>query len=273
MIFVLSDIRMVFVFQFGLLFQILNIVIGIASYYFVFKYFLFNEVVTEYNQTPLSFIILGMATNSLLITAMHSFYAAVNNVYYKRILEKVLTTTTSPYTLFIGSVISSFLPSIVTTITYLVTGAVFFGARYGNLSNAGIALAVLVVGVMCTLGVGVFLAGLFCISPLFRQSSNFIMTLINLFTTTFTGAMFPVRILPWWIRAISYLFPQTYTIELVRLALAYGSSSLPLDKIGGLLISGTVFMLVGVFILKKGLYRIRKEGFVLPEKGITLILS
>jgi len=273
MILVLSDIRTVFVFQFGILFQILNIIIGIASYYFVFKYFLPANVVTEYGQTPLSFIILGMATNSLLITAMHSFYAAVNNAYYKRTLEKILTTTTSPFTLFLGSVISSFLPSIVTTITYLIVGVLFFGARYGDLSNAGMALVILAIGVVCTLGVGILLAGLFCISPLFRQSSNFITTLINLFTTTFTGAMFPVSVLPWWIRAISYLFPQTYTIELVRLTLAYGPNLFLIDRVAALLASGVMFLLIGMFILRKGLYKIRKEGFVLPEKGITLILT
>jgi len=270
---VLSDIRVVFIYQYDILFQVLNIIIGIASYYFIFKYFVVQSTASIYGQDPLSFIILGMATNSLLITAMHSFYAAVNNAYYRRTFEKILTTPTSPYVLFIGSVISSFLPSIVTAVTYLAAGVVFFGANYGSLSNAGIALSIPALGVLCTLGVGVFVAGMFCISPMFRQLSNFVMTLVNLFATTFTGALFPVEILPWWIKILSYLFPQTYTIELVRLSLVYGLNAVNLTELTKLILSGLFFSIIGVILLKKGLNNIRKEGFVLPEKGITLILS
>ena len=35
----------------------------------------------------------------------------------------------------------------------------------------------------------------------------------------FCGAMFPIEVLPWWLRPIGYLMPVTYWLELVRRSL------------------------------------------------------
>jgi len=107
---IISGFRVEFLFEFGLVFQAFNVLFGVTSFFFMFKLFQgpSSEALAAYNVDPLAYVVLGMAMNSLLMTSLYGFFSAVASTYGGE-LKKIIATPTSPFTLFIGRVISGYI--------------------------------------------------------------------------------------------------------------------------------------------------------------------
>jgi len=73
--------------------------------------------------------------------------------------------------------------------------------------------------VMATLW-GMFLNSLF----LFSRDSSFLFTVLQDPMEFFSGIKIPTAVFPLWAKAISFIFPLTYTAEILRRALLNGNS-------------------------------------------------
>jgi ABC-2 type transport system permease protein len=78
-----------------------------------------------------------------------------------------------------------------------------------------------------------------------------------------TGTMFPVQFLPDWLQVISAIHPQRYLLDLSRKSLSLG---IPLRElwpdIFRLVITGSVLLVVGIFVFKWGFNKARREGTI-----------
>src|SRR6266508_377962 len=108
----LADFRVQMLFRLGLVLQIVNIAIGAGSYYFLTTVFQGkSEVMGRYGTDVVSYILLGMTMNPVLMTSFTGIFRALVMSYSNRSLERIMMTPTSVYTLFFSRMAGGYIAS------------------------------------------------------------------------------------------------------------------------------------------------------------------
>src|ERR1041385_8278080 len=125
---VLADFRVQMLFRFGLVLQIVNIAIGSGSYYFLTTVFHGQaEVMGRYGTDVVSYILLGMTMNPILMTSFTGIFSALMTSYGNRTLERIMMTPTSVYTLFLSRMAGGYIASVLSSLLTLLVGVALFG--------------------------------------------------------------------------------------------------------------------------------------------------
>ena len=88
---VLADFRVQMLFTFGIVLQIINITVGAASYYFLTTVFRGHSgIMEQYGTNIVSYILLGMTMNPVLMTSLTGIFTALVTTYGSRTLERIM---------------------------------------------------------------------------------------------------------------------------------------------------------------------------------------
>lgn len=133
----------------------------------------------------------------------------------------------------------------------------------GQIHPAGIplALVVLFLGIAACNALGSFAAAFIL---LFKRGEP-VVALYSLAAAVLGGALFPIDVLPVWIRWASYLVPHTYVIDAMRqLLLGDESTSImsPAMSIGILAVFCVVAFVLGLFVFDRALRLARRLGIL-----------
>ena len=258
-----------YLFMIGIIMELVEIAIGAGSYFFLTKVFPqgTTAVMTEYDTDVVSYIIIGIALNSMLSQGLIGFYNSLVTSYFDRSLERVLISPTSIYSLLFSNMISGQLYGVTYTMLYLVVGVLFFGISLGT-GNVVLAILLLLLGVIATTGLGMLFSLFFLYTAWGKGRPNPVIMFAREFASTFSGAIFPVKVLigyaPWLYPICAFL-PQTHALSAVRMVL--GGAGLLAPSIMPDIIYLAVFALitvpVGYFLINRGLDRVRKQGYAL----------
>ncbi|MGB9760074.1 MAG: ABC transporter permease [Thermoproteota archaeon] len=214
--------------------QLLNILFGLAAWYYYTLFAAKGIIETTYGGDIFSFLIIGMAINPILSTAItyperllrfsyqgtHStggFRISNWAVYY---LAKI-----SRLELLISYYLYSLSESLVNLGLYFIVGVAIFGFRLNPQANYLVALIAFILGYLSCLALGMFVACTYWIllDPGFSVTNPYVW-LVSQLPTIFSGVYFPVSVLPASLRVIGDFLPQTYTLSVVRYALLGGKS-------------------------------------------------
>jgi ABC-2 type transport system permease protein len=130
-----------------------------------------------------------------------------------------------------------------------------------NGSGIPLALFVLFLGIIACNALGSFAAAFIV---LFKRGEPVVM-LFSLATAVLGGALFPISVLPEWIRWVSYLVPHTYVISAIRQLLIEGAPSDGLSvgmSIGILMVFCVVSMAAGIYVFDRSLRLARRLGIL-----------
>jgi ABC-2 type transport system permease protein len=271
---IIADFRVQMLFRLGLFIQLVNITIGATSYYFLSTLFRGQSALMErYGTDVVSYILLGLTMTPVLMTSLTGFVTALESTYLTRTLERIMMTPTSVYSLFFSRMANSYIASVVSSSLYLLVGVVIFHLRPGP-GNPLLALFVLLLGAVSTLALGMLLAQIFFYTYTGKGSSGPVVVFVQLFVNAFTGATFPIEVLPPWLRWISVALPQTHALRAARLVLAGHpvSDALVAGDILFLFGFGLVGLPVGVLLMRKGLDKMRREGYSPQTRVATMRL-
>jgi ABC-type multidrug transport system permease subunit len=148
---------------------------------------------------------------------------------------------------------------------YLVVGVLIFGINLGQGDIVSVIL-VLMLGLIATIGLGMLLSQVFFYTATGKGGPHPILMFANTFANTFSGVAFPIEVLrdfaPW-LYPISILPPQTHALLAIGMILK-GAGLLDhsvITNIVYLAVFAMVTMPVGHYLMRKGLDRIRKEGY------------
>jgi ABC-type polysaccharide/polyol phosphate export permease len=160
-----------------------------------------------------------------------------------------------------ASVLSSFLT--------LLVGVTLFGLRLGE-GNPFPALLSLLLGAISTIALGMLLAQIFFYTDTGKGGGGSVIFFVHTFVNTFTGATFPVEVLPGWLSWVSVLLPQTHAFRSARLTLAGHpwADSTVLGDISYMVGFCLLVLPVGIWLIHRGLEKIRQEGYV-PQTSIS----
>lgn len=201
-------------------------IIGIIGSLFpVLTYFFVGKLMGNYNPESLkkygadyfSFTIIGVAFTTYFTLAVQNFSTSMRRAQMAGCLEAILSSQTNPKSVVFMSSLYSFISNGVILIIMFLTASIFLNFSFAQI-NIISALVVFIFSLATFISLGIFSAAG---TILFKQGEPFSF-IFGAASSLLGGAVFPVSILPVWIKPLSALVPITYSLDALRLSVLKG---------------------------------------------------
>ena len=235
--------------------SIANVLIGLISYYFLSQAYA-KGALGQFGSNPAGFIIVGTTFTTFVSVALASYAGSIRSEMFLGTIEHWLLSASTMTRLVMLSTIWEFLwPMITTLITFTVLVLTLPNVHFDIDVLATIVFFILTVVVMS--GFGLISAGIIMVSKIGDPLS----TAWGAVNSLFIGAIFPVSILPGWMRHISDFLPNFYALNGLRDAmLLHQSLASETHNLVILLIFAAVTIPLGVLSFRLGFERARSQG-------------
>ncbi len=250
------------------LFILYSVIKPVASAFILVLMYVILFVAVGQNQDPASFAYLYVGNSFFIFVGsvlFGTFQVIQSDREWYETMRYVYIAPMSFYTYVVGRAASKVAVAALAVIITLAFGVGVLGVRLAispwNLPVFAVALAL---GLVCLVAIGLCLAGVsFMIA---RHTSALAEGIPGLFFV-FCGVLYPLTVLPAWIRGVGTAIPLTYWFDLTRRVLLPPSTIVTgLEQYSNLQIlailaaSSFVFFLLSIGIFKLGEYLARKAG-------------
>ena len=203
-----------------------------------------------------SFAVVGIAFASLLGIFQEGLAAVIRGAQVAGTLEALLVTQTSVPVVLLGSSLYSLLFQSFRTGLHLALAVAVFGMKLGRVNVPG-ALAVFALTALCFLSLGMLSASF----TLVYKAGNPLGWFLGGLSGLLGGMLFPVSVLPPWVRWASSLLPVTYSLDGMRRSLlASAGFSDILPDIGALLAFNALLLPLGAVTFRAAVRKAKKDG-------------
>lgn len=211
----------------------------------------------RYGGNVVGFMIVGSMFSGLLLLAMSSLKSSIQEEQVKGTLELIASSRVGVIGHAVLSAVFSLSSSLVMSLAICYLFAYVFSF---NIEGSILAIfAVALLGLVAMGAIGLLAAGYILVS---KKGEPFTWA-FGLLSGLFSGVLYPVQIFPHWLQGFAYALPATGTLDAIRLIALEGHG---LFDVINLLWSPVVFAVVGVplgvFALRRGLWKARKEGSI-----------
>lgn len=255
--FLRRDLREALTYKFSFLSSMVGILLSSATFYFVAKLVpRATPSLGPFGGDYFSFAIVGVAFAGLLGMFQEGLAAVVRSAQLSGTLEALLVTPVAVPVILFGSSLYSLVFQIVRTALQLGVALAFFGMSFGRVNAAGV-LAVGFLTVVCFLSVGVLSASFILV----YKTGNPFSWLLGTVSGLLGGVVFPVALLPPWIRWISSLLPVTYALDGMRKSLlASVPFSTILPDVAALAAFDALLLPLGLVAFRLAVRKAKKDG-------------
>jgi ABC-2 type transport system permease protein len=202
------------------------------------------------------FVAIGIALSSLIQLALHRVAAALREEQMLGTLEALLMTPTAATTLQAGTVFYDLIYIPIRSCLFLLLVTFFFGL---HLHPSGVLPAILTVATFLPFvwGIGIATAGM---TLTFRRGTS-VAGFGAAILMAFSGAYFPLDVLPGWLQGVANANPVAIALEATRSALLGGTGwegmSLALVKLAP---AAGASLLIGIAVFRVCLRRELRRG-------------
>ena len=262
-------------FKMGLLLALVNSVVGLLSWFFIGTMFRSVQVVSlaNYDQSYLAYVLIGSFIATVF--GVGGFFSPSQFFQYGIFSNDFKRWSMSPtdpllYNLVANRVID-FVGYTLTTllIQFMVIFGVFglyFGVDF-NIRSGMLPLVVLylILAAIAQIGYELVMSSLFLHSYALRAvNQNVLANLLGTLSIVVSGQSFPMEVLPFWLRQVTWIFPQAQGFIGARLLLAPATaSSAPFwPHLVALLVHLSIYGGLGFLLVTSGIRRVRREGLV-----------
>ena len=255
--FLLRDFREALTYKFSFVSSFVGILLSSATFYFVAKLVPSGTPsLGPYGGDYFSFAVIGVAFSSLLGMFQEGLSSVVRSAQVSGTLEALLVTPASIPTVLFGSSLYSLLLQIFRTLLHLGVALAFFGMTLGRVNGPGV-LSVGVLTVLCFLSVGILSASFILV---YKTGSPF-GWILGTVSGLLGGVVFPVALLPPWIRWVSSLLPVTYALDGMRKSLlASAGFAEVLPDIAALAVFNIILLPVSLLAFRLAVRKAKKDG-------------
>lgn len=206
-----------------------------------------------------AFVLIGVAFADYLFVSINSFADEIRKGQMLGTIEAMLVTPLSSTGILMYSSLYNFAFTSLRVLLYLAMGSILFGLelRLNDLFAFALILGLTIVSFW---GIGLVSAAFVLV---FKQSSplNWLLTSAS---GLFGGVMFPIEVLPGWLKPVSALLPITYSLEAMRQVLLNGAAFSAIQReVVCLGLFAVVLMGAGLAAFAYGLVIARKQGSLL----------
>jgi ABC-2 type transport system permease protein len=201
------------------------------------------------------YLFLGMLALSLASAGFWGVAYSLRMELDAGTLEPSWLTPTRRETIVLGMAISALIVAVGTTVALVLIGIWLFGAQIAP--SLLLAVPVLALSAVGVLGIG-YLVGAIVLR---MKEANFFVDATDFIFVTLSGAAFPILVLPWFVRWISYLLPTTWSLDLMRVSALGTTPLMPVPVEWALLVATSVgFLAVGCWAWLATERRVRVLG-------------
>lgn len=201
--------------------QAASVLLSIAAYYFLARFIGGARIpgLEAYGGDYFAFVLVGVALHDYLGTSLDAFSRSIREAQIAGTLEALLSTQTRLHTIILCSAAYPFLWTTGTVVLYLALGGWLFGVPLAS-ANWPAAVLILALGVGAFCGLGILSASFILV---FKRGSPVAWLFASL-SWLLGGVLYPVAVLPDWLRLPAALLPITHAIEAMRAAVLQGAT-------------------------------------------------
>lgn len=255
--FVRRDLAEAASYKLSFVFSLFGILFSSATFFFISRLIAPGAVsLAGYGGDYFSFAMIGIAFSGLLGIFQEGLPQVVRGAQVSGTFEALLVTRTSMPVILFGSSLYGLLFALLRTAVHLGLAMAVFGMRLGAV-NVPALLLVLVLTAACFLSLGMLSASF----TLVYKLGNPVSWLFGSVSGLLGGMLFPVSVLPAWLRPLSSVLPVTHSLEGLRLSLL---ASAPLGRvlpsIAALAAFSAVLLPLGFWTFRLALRKAKKDG-------------
>jgi len=237
--FISKDARIAITYKLQFLFQFCQIFFATASIYFIGKLLGDNNqspLLSKYGADYFSFALVGLAVNSYCRVGLVNITNDIRQTMMQGTFEAMCATPISYGWLLLCASLWQFVFETFRICFYFLLGIVIFGIHFDNAHWLGA-----VVTVMLTIPSFLMLGIISCSILILVKRGDPINWIFSSLSALLAGTMFPVAVLPDWLRLMARCLPLTHALEAVRKCLLTGAS---VKEIAGSLSALLIFIII-----------------------------
>jgi len=203
----------------------------------------------------ISFILIGTALSSFINAVFWGMGYALKNDMDAGVLESNWLAPIPRSVLLIGHTITNLIVTAITAVIMLIVGALLFGFEV-----AGSVLAALAATLPMLIGLYGF-GFLFAAVVMVMREANTLVDVSSFLVQIFSGANFPVTVLPKWLLPVALALPLTYGFDAVRGILLGTTTLLPIPiEVVLMIVFMFVMIVFGLFAFGRLERYVRRRG-------------
>lgn len=214
-----------------LLMSVVGAIVPVFVYFFVAS--LVDEIDASVGGDYFTFVIIGVIALYVLSSGIEGFSVEIAMAIQQGRLEVLLVEPIRwrllPFGLTVWDATFKSMAAL-----FILGISLLLGAHF-SIRGIPVALVLLALGLLASLAIGILAASVRILS----KRSDPVVVLYTLAASVLSGVFFPVRLLPDYLRQLSWVIPHTYAIDGLRKVLMPGGASLP-----GLSTAETILALV-----------------------------
>jgi len=239
-------------------FRLLGVATAVGSMVFMSRFVsaAVNPHLAEFGGNYLGFMVLGVLAAEFQQVGVQGLAQRIRNSQMMGTLEAEIATPAPPWMVLAAPPMYEFGAAALRSAAYLVAAAVLLGLDLDRANWLSLAVAVpLVIGAFS--GLGLLAAG----TTMLVRRLNPVATVIGSLSFFLSGVLYPVSVLPGWLRGIGQLLPLTHALAALRGALLVGAGPGALaHSFLALALFAGVLAPVGVGVFAFALRRARIDG-------------
>jgi len=242
--FIVRDFKIYWTYRFWVLFDIIDVIILVATYYFVAQIISPARLIAEGYSTGdyFTFAMLGIAFSQYVQNSVHGLTEGVRDEQWTGTIETIFSSSTDYKSYLLGASGFRFLYGTIILIGALALGFLMGGKVILTPATflTGIVFAALLVS--GHLAIGAMSAG---IVMMIKRGDPIAMGFTWL-TQLVSGVFYPLGLLPWYLKWLGFALPLTYSLDGLRRTFMNGETLLDSSTIQIDLVALLVFLVVMV---------------------------
>lgn len=255
--FLRRDLREAASYRFAFFSSLVGVFLSSATFYFIARLIGPGVPALEaYGGDYFAFAVIGVAFSGLLGIFQEGLPAVIRTAQLSGTLEAILVSRASLPTILVGSSLYSLLFQVMRTVMQLVVAAAVFGLGLGRADWLA-AAAVFALTAVCFFSLGMMSSAFILV----YKKGNPLGWLLGSVSGLFGGVVFPIAVLPGWLRWVSYLLPITYALDGFRLSLlrSAGLGAVARD-LAALAVFDVLLLPAGLLVFKAALRKAKRDG-------------
>ena len=220
--FVRKDITIAVSYKLQFIFQFSQVFFSVAIIYFIGK-MLGNSgkspLLETYGADYFSFALVGLAVASYLKTGLVTITNDIRQIMNQGVLEAMCACPMGYKWLLFCTALWPFVFETIRITFYFLIAMAIFGMRFHSANWLGAAVTMIV-----TIPIFLMLGITSCSILILVKRGDPVNWIFSSASSLLAGTMFPIAVLPDWLRAVAFCLPLTHSLEAMRKCLLMGAS-------------------------------------------------
>jgi ABC-2 type transport system permease protein len=256
--FIRREVSAVGGYQAAFVIRVLGVALAVGSMVFLSRFVgaAANPHLAQYGGNYLGFMVLGVLAAEFQQVGVSGLAQRIRTAQMMGTLEAELATPAPPWMVLGAPPVYEFGAAALRSAAYLAGATILLGLDLGRANWLSVALAVPLI-LAAFSGLGLLAAG----TTMLVRRLNPVAIVIGSLSFFLSGVLYPVTVLPDWLRAIGGLLPLTHALAVLRGALLVGARPAALaDSFVALAVFAGVLAPVGAGVFAFALRRARIDG-------------